>query len=154
MLRTNNKEVKKKVDQWLIDSYNYCRKNNGFDLKELPEDPKAAAKAAAQAFSKIFYEDKIKYNSCANDWQFVRLYYNGSIYEAFKDWSQGLPSSLNCDYWLYGEYKAKDVLKDWLKETDEEANRYSLEEAAELMTRLLYNRINELDNFIGQFRMF
>lgn len=152
MLRTNNKEVKKKVDQWLIDSYNQCRLD--YDLEELPEDQKKAAKAAAVAFVKIFYIEKIKYNSCANDWQFIRLYYNGSIYEAFKDWTQGLPTSLNCDYWIYREYNAKDVLKDWLQETEEEANRYSLEQASELMTKLLFNRINQYENFIGQFKMF
>ena len=154
MLRTNNKEVTQKIDQWLIDSYNYARNENGWNLKQLPEGQKEAAKAAAIAISRIFYEEKIKHNSCANDWQFVRLYYNGSIYEAFKAWTQGLPTALNCDYWIYREYNAKDVLKDWLQETDEEANRYSLEEASELMTKLLYKRINQLENLIGNFKMF
>ena len=152
MLRTNNKEVTKKVDQWLIDSYNDCMKDYG--LKLLPEEPAAAVKAAAETFSNIFYEEKIKHNSCSNDWQFVRLYYNGSIYEAFKDWTQGLPSSLNCDYWIYGEYNAKDILKDWLQETEEEENRYTLEEASELVTRLLFKRINNIADFISNFRMF
>ena len=152
MLRTNNKEVTKKVDQWLIDSYNDCREN--YELKLLPEEPAAAVKVAAETFSNIFYEEKIKHNSCSNDWQFVRLYYNGSIYEVFKDWTQGLPSSLNCDYWLYREYNAKDVLKDWLQETEEEANRYSLEEASELVTRLLFKRINQIADLISNFRMF
>jgi len=60
-------------------------------------------------------------------------------YESFKSWAQGLAmGGLFCYYY---NREAKEDVKQILEETEEEANRYTEEQAEELLTRLIYTRI-------------
>ena len=139
MLKTNQKAVTKKVDQYLIDSVLACSSDYGFKIKEVTPE------AAATQLAFIFYDEKIKYHCYDSDFEYLRRCYKESLYEAFKDWCQGLPSSLNCDYYLNNSnFNAKIILTDWLQETEQEANKYSFEDSCELVTRILFNRINKL----------
>lgn len=61
--------------------------------------------------------------------------------ELFERWAQGLPSAFNFDYYLGGQ--AVDDLGDILEETEEEKNRYSDQQAKELLTYLIYREIRK-----------
>lgn len=54
---------------------------------------------------------------------------------AFTDWLMGLPSCLSADYTYYAQ---RQLLKNWLHETDQEANKYKDEEVTRLFYALIY----------------
>lgn len=64
-----------------------------------------------------------------------------SIYDAFKEWMNGLPFALSCYY--YNRSAIKD-LGNILEETDEEREKYTEKEAAERLTQLIYREISKV----------
>lgn len=61
------------------------------------------------------------------------------LYNAFKEWCQGLPSVLDtCCY--YNRSAIKD-LGDILEESEEERNKYSEEDAEERLTQLIFREV-------------
>ena len=65
---------------------------------------------------------------------------NMLMYKVFEDWAQGLPSCGLADFWAYNP-DPREVLGDILEETENERNRYTMEEAAAQLTYLIYREI-------------
>lgn len=61
------------------------------------------------------------------------------LYNAFREWCQGLPSVLDTCYY-YNRSAIKD-LGDILEETEEERNKYTEEDAEERLTQLIFREI-------------
>ena len=70
----------------------------------------------------------------------VGKWYRGTKADAFRHWSQGLPTILNtANYYLHS---AVDVLGDILEETEEERNRFTECDAEEKLTALIWRELN------------
>lgn len=62
--------------------------------------------------------------------------------DLFKDWAQGLAMCGIFDYYLYREEtNPVRILGDILEETETERNRYNEDQAAELLTNLIYREV-------------
>lgn len=128
MLKTNSKQVKEKVLNYIIDSVEDWELDNQ-DLAEAWQSYKYyGTKEYNKAICKTILDIIIK-----------EKHINYVSYYEFKDYCQGLPSILDCNY--YYNVSAKKIIKEWLEETDEEADKYTEEQAEELITRLLYRTI-------------
>ena len=128
MLKTNSKAVKQKIRAYIIEHFNayYYPDNKDYIDQELKDE-----KAIFCYIVKTIKKEK------SHD---IKRNYNFLSYEIFKDYCQGLPSVLNCDYYVK---PAVNLLGDILEQTNEERNKYNEEQAEELMTRLLYRELVE-----------
>lgn len=120
MLKTNSKKLKVKIENYLKDGWG----------DYLLDNPKMASFEYKEGIKKIFELEKPKTNI------YNQLIYN-SNYERFKDWMCGLCSAIYSNY--YYNISAVELVGDLLEQTQEERNKYTEEQAEELMTRLLYN---------------
>ena len=121
MLKTNSRKAKENLRNYIIENVLH---NDETECKTI-EEAKATLK-------KHFSIEKLHpYNL-----QLIRL---GKTTEKaiFKSWLQGLPLGGIGDYWYF--CNAADILAAILEETEEEKNRYSEQQAAELLTTLIYN---------------
>lgn len=122
MLRTNSKELKNKINNYIIDNfYNDDFKGNYNDLDEVKE-----------FIINKFIIEKLTPN--------YKNYYK-SKYEAFKSWAQGLPSVALFDYYYTDYYRIVDIVGDLLEQTETEREKYDNEQASELLTKLIYREI-------------
>ena len=122
MLRTNSKELKNKINNYIIDNfYNDDFKGNDDDINEIKEFIKNK-----------FISEKLTPN--------YKNYYK-TTYEAFKSWAQGLPSIALFDYYYNNYYMMVDIVGDLLEQTKKERNKYDNEQASELLTKLIYKEI-------------
>ena len=136
MLKTNTEQVQEKIKNYIVGGY-----------KEWLEDNRNYIEKEAETFEEIAKEilkDCFKaealniYCKTPKDiYNFIFKYY-GSIQNMFIYWCQGLPSILNCDYYLYYMVSPVDLLGEWLEETEEEKSKYSDDEASELITKLIF----------------
>ena len=117
MLKTNTKKVKENLKNYIMEHFN-CE---GYDV-ETPTNYKDICKMIYDTMEEEKFYAKEKTN-----------------YETFKSWCQGLPSMLDTCY--YYNREAKDDLKIILEETEEEANKFTEEQAMEKLTYLLYREI-------------
>lgn len=120
MLKSNSKQAKENIKNYII---------NNFDFSNY-ETEETAAPETYNEICKCIFETMKKEKSFCN-------YVNDSA--AFKDWCQGLPSIFDTCYY-YNRY-AKDDLKIILEETEEEANKFTEEQAEEMLTELLFREI-------------
>lgn len=135
MLKSNTKKARKNIKQYII---NYCY-IEGLDLEKMTEQE------IAEAIAYRFRRAKLENYNCSID-EVLKHFYNNSVYAAFKDWMQGLPcGGLGCYY--YNRSAKKDVMQI-LEETEEEANKFTEEEAEEKITSLLYSYIFRYINFM------
>lgn len=65
---------------------------------------------------------------------------NKNIYMLLEDWFGGLPSLLHT-LPLLGGYETREILAEWLEQTEAEQERYSDEEASEFALHLLSREI-------------
>lgn len=121
MLRTNSKEVRAKVRQYIIDGFD----PKAYGYEQYYNVDKENFSCVAHAIFDCLYNEKIKCNK-----QKV------SHYEHFKDWIQGLCNMVDSSY--YYNVSAVDLLAEWLEETETEKKRFSEEQAEEKITYLLY----------------
>lgn len=119
MLRTNSKKAKENIKNYIIENFD-C---SGYDI-ETPETYKDVCKVIYNTF----YNEKVKHDNRKI-----------SVYEIFKEWCSGLPSILDTCYY-YNRSAVKD-LKNILEETEEEAGKFTEEQAEERLTYLLYREI-------------
>lgn len=119
MLRTNTKKAKENIKNYIIENFD-C---SGYDI-ETPETYKDICKTIYDTF----YSEKVKYDNRKMP-----------IYEIFKEWCSGLPSILDTCY--YYNRSAVEDLKNILEETEEEAKKFTEEQAEERLTYLLYREI-------------
>lgn len=121
MLKTNSKEVKAKVRQYIMDGFD----PEAYGYEKYYNIDKGNFSCVAHAIFDSLYTEKIKNDN-------TKL----SKYEHFKDWMQGLCDMINSSY--YYNVSAVDLLAEWLEETEEEKERFTEEKAEETITRLLY----------------
>ena len=121
MLKTNSKKAINNTRQYVIDCANLS--DYGIQDQFTPDNWGSFRKAYIPIIRKeLFY----------------RLPENAPVlFGTFKHYMQGLPSSF--EYFL-GENALND-LADILEETEEEKNRFTQNEAAELLTKLIYREL-------------
>ena len=123
MLKTNNKKAKENLKAYIMENFD----ESYFDYDEAPFEDLADYKNVCTCIFNVMMEEK-RYNRSVND------------FETFKDWAQGLPSILNTCY--YYDRSAKVDLTNILEETEEEAEKFTEQQAEERLTWLLYREIN------------
>lgn len=131
MLRTTNKKVKatiknyinESVANWADDNFNYLTIDEFEELKTY--------EGQCNLIIDKFLNEMVKSNKNAK-------YY--SYYDLFVKWCEGQPSALETGYYLHS---AKSLLAEWLEETEEEANKYTEQQAESLITRLLWREITK-----------
>lgn len=125
MLKTNSKQVKEAIRKYLQEGF----ENSGCNLDEgiyngltLPE--------MARKFLDIMEKEYPKF-------------YGGNFYSyaAIADYLQGLPSSISVRFYYNEE---RNLLKEWLQETDEESNRFEDDKMNRLYWFLISREIIKL----------
>ena len=123
MLKTNSKQAKENIRQYIIDRFTpegYTNENiEGFEN-------------IASFILETFRSEKYSYKK---DFK----YYNNNEALAFADWCAGLPSLLDTCYY-YNRSAVADVAKI-LEESETEAARYTEEQAEQLLTNLIYREL-------------
>ena len=120
MLRTNSKQARQNVQQYVVNHFDGC--NYGIDTP-------ATFQEAAAIILDVFRSEKPAEGS----------YSRMSEGERFADWAAGLPSILDTCY--YYNRSAVDDLGAILEETAEEKARYSEAQAEALLTSLIYREL-------------
>ena len=124
MLRTNTKEVRVKIQNYIIN--NFCPDDY---TSNPPQEFGEIAKFILQKFKSEKYSLKEDF-----------IFYRNSEALAFEDWAAGLPGILNAaDY--YCNNSAVDILGDILEETEQEKAKYTETEAENLLTFLIYREL-------------
>ena len=123
MWKTNSAQARANIRQ-------YIRKNTDFSgycaLKMI--DPQVASFSSLSVdILNVFRTEK----------RCVMNKYNEFL--TFWDWTQGLPSALDCCYWY--NRSAVDDLGKILEQTPEEKSKYSEADAALLLTKLIYREL-------------
>lgn len=123
MLRTNSKQARENIRQYIIENFtpeNYTEENiQGFEN---------IAKFILDVFKSEYYNVTGRYTQA----------------EAFTNWCSGLPSVLDTCYY-YNRSAVKDV-KNILEETDAEVRKYTEQQAEELLTSLIYRELTRANN--------
>lgn len=120
MLRTNSKQARQNVQQYIINHFDGC--NYGIDTP-------ATFQETASIILGIFRSEKPA----------IRNYSIMPEGERFTEWAAGLPSILDTCY--YYNRSAVDDLGAILEETSEEKARYSESQAEALLTSLIYREL-------------
>lgn len=124
MLKTNSKKAKENIWKYIFDDLDYMNEYRGEEIK--PGDRKAMAAAIDNAFTLEAYNTP--YEKRQNRQQ------------AFEDWASGLALGGMFDYYYYNA-DAVDILGNILEETETERNKYTEEQAAHVLTYLIYREI-------------
>ena len=136
MLKTNTKQVANKVQNYIIDNFkNFQLENPTYEydhLHTLESVDSNNYTEVCNAINCIFFCEMLEND---NRWNAGRL----SRADAFVNWCQGLPAALNCDYYLHS---ARDLLGEWLEETEEEKQKFTELQAERQITHILYREIN------------
>lgn len=120
-LRTNSRKARENMRQYILDNVDF----NGYMM---PYIEKTNFPKIARNLLLIFKAEK-----CYE----IEKNYNESI--VFLDWTQGLPSVLDCCFWY--NRSAVDDLGAILEETEEEKARYNEEDAGLLLVKLIYREL-------------
>ena len=123
MLKTNSKQAKENIKQYIID---------GFTPENYTDGKIEGFENIAKYILKTFRSEK--YN-IKEDFK----YYHNNELAAFFDWCQGLPSLIDTCYY-YNRSAVADVAKI-LEQTETEAARYTEEQAEQLLTNLIYKEL-------------
>lgn len=136
MKRTNSKEVKETIKNFIMDHFvDYMNDNRGYfsgDLERLNNADITSYDEVCNSILTIFWAEMLKHN---NRWNAGRA----TRYDLFVDWCSGLCSALPTDY--YYNVCAIDLLGSWLDQTETEKSKYSESQAEETITRLLYREL-------------
>lgn len=117
MLKTNSKEVKTAVRQYIIGS-----------VVEKLQEYEITTDKPCSAFWQIVNTEKAD-PRYPND------------YEMFKDHMQGLGSRMGEDVYLHG---ARDLVASWLQQTAAEKEKYTEEQSTDLACKLIYRELMAL----------
>lgn len=140
MLKSNSKQVKEAINAYILENYN----NEEEDITDLEEIKKDILRSCFEAKINTF-RHLTGYERIRHIEEYIRHFYKNSYFEIFKDWCQGLPSIFDTCY--YYNVNAKEIIKEWLQETEEEADKYTEDQAEELITKLLYRELTRDFNF-------
>ena len=116
MLKTNSKQARENLKNYIMDSWNIEAEEQGRTWKDTQEAIKDSF--YIQAYSSEYERKQNKQ-------------------EAFKNWLAGLPRGLG-DFFLC---KAIKDLGDILEETEAERNRYTEDEACNTLSYLIYREV-------------
>lgn len=136
MLRTNEKKVNEKVKNYIVEHFrDFQLENPAYEYDHIHTIESVNANnytEVCNAINCIFFCEMLE-----NDkrWNAGRL----SRADAFVNWCQGLPTALDCDYYLHS---AVDLLGEWLEETEEEKKKFSEQQAETKITQILYRELN------------
>ena len=120
-LKTNSRKARENVRQYILDNVDFSGYNtNNTTSTDFP--------TIAHSVLDIFRAEK-RYERHRIGIQFL----------VFLDWTQGLPSVLDCCFWY--NRSAVDDLGTILEETEEEKARYNEEEAGLLLVKLIYREL-------------
>ena len=120
MLKANSKKARQNLMNYIAD----------YTIDKIEEYQELENTDPVAAVYEIFFQEKNPHSG---------YYSRYPEYTVFKDWAQGL--AMNGLFCYYYNRSAKDELAGILEETEEEKERYTEEEAAEMLTRLIYNRV-------------
>ena len=120
MLKTNCKKALDNIRQYILDNTTV----DNYDNVKKPETFKEAAHIIINAF----YDEYMHGYNLRRNHQ-----------ECFIAWLSGLPSIFDSCY--YYNRSAKDDIGAILEETENEKNRYTEEQAADLLSRVIYREI-------------
>lgn len=123
MLRTNSKQARENIRQYIIEN---------FTPENYTDNPPQEFEQIAAFILDCFRSEKYY---LPEDFR----YYHNNEKAAFADWCAGLPSVLDT-YYYYNRSAVEDV-KNILEETDAEANKYTEQQAEELLTSLIYREL-------------
>ena len=118
MLKTNSKQVKEKIKNWIIENFDWSNYEGYYKKPTNYEEMK-------EAIAVICWHEK--------SFEVLRLH--GSLQNMFIGWLQGLPSLLNSASYYVGS--AVDLLGDILEQSKEERAKYSETEAENQMSYLI-----------------
>ena len=122
MLKTNTKAVREKIQHFINTHVDF----SGYDLEKIPETVAEINKAIFACFL-----SESKFSNILNE------------QERFIDWCSGLPSVLDCSYYLNS---AVEMLGDILEETPAERAKYTEEQAERLFSYLIYKEVKRYAN--------
>lgn len=124
-LRTNSRKARENVRQYILDNVDF----SGYVVSFVPfGKEKENFPTIAHSVLDIFRSEK-RYEHHRIGVEFV----------AFLDWTQGLPSALDCCFWY--NRSAVDDLGAILEETEEKKAMYNEEEAGLLLVKLIYREL-------------
>lgn len=116
MLKTNSRQAKENLRNYIMTSWNLDPEDQGKTWAETKEDIKESF--YFQAYSSVYERRQNKQ-------------------EAFKNWLSGLPHGLG-DFFLC---QAVEDLGNILNQTEAERNRYTEDQASELLAYLIYKEV-------------
>lgn len=139
MLKTNSKEARNRIKNFIIDNVYPFDYDGHEELKAILTEEADRDSHSEQAWTltrnavnEVFYDEYLKHD---NRYKVGRI----SKQELFSDWCYGLPSFLDCDF-VY-RLSAVEVLGDLLEETEAERNRYTEEEAEKCLIYLMFREL-------------
>ena len=128
MLRTNNKKVTEKIKKQILISFKKWTSENE-ELQPFIYNIETFEEAKIIIIKKFILEMLNNENT--------KKYYNYNTFKAFKDWMEGLITIIDTSY--FTKPIAKKIIIELLEETEEEAKRFTEDQAEELITKLYYN---------------
>lgn len=139
MLKTNSKKLIEKVNNYIIDNFNY---ESYFDNKYLKLNCKTLEGAPLEEIKKtilkiLIIEKLTNYNYSILET--LKRFYKNSFLEVFKDWAQGLPGAFDTCY--YYSASAVELVGEWLEETEEEKARFNEQQAEDLASYLIFTEL-------------
>ena len=123
MLRTNSKQVKEAIKNFIVK--NYTPENYNWKETEVFEE-------VAQALRYAFNKEKVELD---NRYKVGRI----TKFDLFAEWCAGLPS-IFCTDDIFLQ-SAVDLVGDMLQQTEAERNKYTESEAEQLMVKLIYREL-------------
>ena len=129
-LKTNSKKAKQNIINYIFSDIDYLQERAEEDGIVLDVNSPAAV---CSYIWKIFQLEKPH-----NDYYFRRGF---SIYDTFKEWASGL--ALGSMVLYFYNVSAVETLGNILEESETERNKYSENQAEDLLTRLIYRAIQE-----------
>ena len=137
MRKTNSKEVKGIIKNYIMEHFNYYMDDNrgqfSGDLERINNTDTTNYAEVCNAILTVFWAEKLKYDNRLKAGRVSR-------FEIFVDWCSGLCSALDTDY--YYNVSAVDLLGEWLEETESEKARFDESKAEETITKLLWRELN------------
>lgn len=149
MLKTNSRQVRNTIDNYVVRSVlDYVVEQHGY-IKENPvgngfsKDVSEKIEEVYNLFQNISDkgEKALQKACCELALMVCEVEIGGTSQKDFERWMAGINAVINCDYYLC---KGKQLLKEWLDETDAEADEYGECEAQDLITRLIYREVTRL----------
>lgn len=122
MLRTNSKAVKEKIREYILN--HYCKVAEDYKLR-----PTEDFDEAATHIMYYFFLEKVKLDK--------RKHF--TTYQLFKDWLSGLAILIDTDYFV--KPVAKEIVAEWLEESETEKDKYTESQAEDLITKLLFREL-------------